>query len=136
MTTTETYKKALNDILNSKTTDVAVLRKIALRAFTEPIKAIAKVPALNWFQFNDSDWEWFLKVNEVRVACLANEDLKNPDGGKWVLADYDTDFADIFGGGSMPEFSSLEEGKKYVEFKFLLWLKNTSEELFNQTNKQ
>ena len=129
MTTSRLYKQALNDILNSKSKDAAKLRKIALKAFTQPIKDIANVTPLNWFQYSDSNWEWFLKVNEVQVACLSNENMDTL--GKWVLRDYDTDFADIFGSGSMPEFDSIEEGKHYVGMKFLLWLKDTSEQLLN-----
>lgn len=124
MTTLEIYKQGLNDILNSKSKDVSILRKIALKAFTQPIKDIADLQPLNWFQYESQKWEWFLKVNEVHVACLSNEEM---DGQKWVLMDYDTDFAPIFGDGSMPEFHSLEEGKKYCEMKFLLWLKEASD---------
>lgn len=61
------------------------------------------------------------------------------DGKKWTLRDYDTDFAPIFGNGSMPDFDSLEEGKKYCEMRFLLWLKDSSQLLqpapLNQSNK-
>jgi hypothetical protein len=124
MTTQETYKQALNDILNSKTQDVAVLRKIALIAFTQPIKDIANVQPMNWMQYESQKFEWYLYVNEVHIACLVNEDT---EGKKWTLTDYDTDFAPIFGSGSMPEFDSLDEGKKYCEMRFLLWLKDASD---------
>ena len=124
MNTKEIYKQALNDILNSKTKDVAALRKIALKAFTEPIKAVADVPPLYWKQYEGEKYDWHLIVNEVFIACLCDEDMEDK---KWTLRDYDTDFAPIFGDGSMPKFDSLEEGKKYCELKFLLWLKESSQ---------
>lgn len=120
----EIYKQALNDILNSKSNDVSALRKIALEAFTKPIKDIAGLQPMDWMQFESQPHEWYLNVNEVHVACLVNEEM---DGKKWVLTDYDTDFAPIFGNGTMPEFDFLEEGKKYCEMKFLLWLKDSSQ---------
>ncbi len=123
MTQKEIYKQALNDILNSKATDVSVLRKIALKAFAQPIKDVADLKPMNWMQYESQKWEWYLQVNEVHVACLINEEMDNK---KWILTDYDTDFAPIFGNGTMPEFDSLEEGKHYVEMKFLLWLKDSS----------
>jgi hypothetical protein len=123
MTQKETYKQALNFILNSKAKDVSVLRKIALTAFTNPIKEIADLQPMNWMQYESQPHEWYLQVNEVHVACLVNEEM---DGKKWVLTDYDTDFSPIFGNGTMPEFDSLEEGKKYVEMRFLLWLKDVN----------
>lgn len=123
MTEKDIYKQALNDILNSKSNDVSVLRKIALTAFTQPIKDIADAQAMNWMQFESQKYEWYLQVNDVHVACLSNEDM---DGKKWVLMDYDSEWSPIFGHGTMPEFSSLGEGKKYCEMKFLLWLKEAS----------
>ena len=131
----EVYKQALNDILNSKSKDVADLRKIALKAFTQPIKDIADLQPLNWMQYSDSDWEWYLKVNGVGVAVLTNENLHEPNGGKWVLHDYDDQFSEIYGGGSMPEFDTIEEGKKYVEMRFLLWLKDASDILLSSEPK-
>ena len=130
-TTKEIYKQALNDILNSKTKDVAVLRKIALKAFTEPIRAVSDAQPLYWKEYSDSDFEKYLVVGEVTIACLINENLNQPDGGKWVLHDYDSPFAPIFGDGSMPDFDTLEEGKKYCEMKFLMWL-NDARELLNK----
>lgn len=106
MTTTQIYKQALNDILNSKSEDVSVLRKIALKAFTQPIRDVADSHPLNWMQFESQQWEWYLTVHEVHVACLVNEEM---DGEKWVLFDYDTDFAPIFGDGSAyPTFFESE----------------------------
>lgn len=132
MTTQEIYKQALNDILNSKSKDVSVLRKIALTAFTQPIKDIADSQPMNWMQYESQKHEWYLYVNEVHIACLINEEM---DGKKWTLTDYDTDFAPVFGHGTMPEFDSLEEGKKYCEMKFLLWLKDSSQLLNPKTEK-
>lgn len=132
MTTLEIYKQGLNDILNSKTKDVAVLRKIALKSFVQPIKDVAALQPMYWKQYEGEKYDWYLIVNEVFIACLSDEDM---DGNKWTLRDYDTDFAPIFGGGSMPEFDSLEEGKKYCEMKFLLWLKDSSKQLLNSEQK-
>lgn len=130
--TQEMYKEGLNDILNSKTKDISVLRKIALKAFTKPIKNIADVQPLNWMQYKSQKFEWFLEVNKVQVACLVDDDM---DGKKWTLTDYNTDFAPIFGGGTMPSFDSIDEGKKYVELKFLLWLKEASDILKPKASK-
>lgn len=123
MTALEIYKDGLNDILNSKSTDVSVLRKIALKAFTRPIKDIADAQPMLWMQYDGQKYEWYLYVHEVHIACLVNEDM---EGKEWILFDYDTDFAPIFGSGSMPKFDFLEEGKKYCEMRFLLWLKEVS----------
>ena len=130
-TTKEIYKQALNDILNSKSKDPSVLRKIALKAFTEPIRMVAELKPMDWMQYESQNHEWYLYVNEIHIACLVNEEM---DGKKWVLTDYDTDFAPIFGDGTMPEFDSLEEGKKYVEMRFLLWLKDVNQ-LLNHPNQ-
>jgi len=133
MTTTEIYKQGLNDILNSSSENVSDLRKIALKAFTKRIKEIKDCKPLNWMQFEDQNFEWYLDVNGVTVACLVNEEMDNKN---WVLADYDTDFAPIFGDGSMPKFDSLEAGKYYAESKFLLWLKDVSELLLKPQANQ
>lgn len=53
----EIYKQALNDILNSKSKGVSVLRKISLKAFTQPIKDISELKPMDWMQYESQQWE-------------------------------------------------------------------------------